>query len=121
MGKYLGAILFGAAIFGISYQYNKRFLDWLRFQSLGTRDYIVERLNMMFVDIPPHKILAGLLMLSFGMGTVVFLLFLPSLFPAILFGSLTTILGWKLPKPIVDVMYRRRTLKFVLQMVDALS
>ena len=38
------------AVFGLSYQYNKSFLDWLRFQSLGTRDYIVEKLNMMFIE-----------------------------------------------------------------------
>ncbi len=121
MVKFLGVILFGAAVFGISYQYNKKFLDWLRFQSLGTRDYIVERLNMMFIDIPPNKILAGLLLLSFGLGSLIFLLFLPNLFPAILFGSLMTVLGWKMPKPIVDIMYRRRVVKFVYQMVDALS
>jgi tight adherence protein B len=121
MFRTFGILLFGVAVFSLSYHYNKRFLDWLRFQSLGTRDYIVERLNMMFIDIPPNKVLLGLFILSFGLGTLVFLLFLPYLFPAILFGGLMTIMGWKAPKPIVDIMYRRRVLKFVFQMVDALS
>jgi tight adherence protein B len=119
--KYFGILFFGAAVFGFSYHYNKRFLDWMRFQSLGTRDYIVERLNMMFIDIPPHKILITLLCLSFGSGSIVFVAFLPNLFPAVLFGSIATVVGWKLPKPLVDWWYRRRTKKFVLQMVDALS
>lgn len=121
MTKALGLIGFGVAVFAISYQYNKRFLDWLRFQSLGTRDYIVEKLNMMFIDIPPHKILIGLFALSFGLGSLVFLAFLPNLFPGIPFAIATTLLGWKAPKPIVDIIYRRRVEKFTVQMVDALS
>jgi tight adherence protein B len=112
---------FGTAVFALSYQYNRRFLDWLRFQSLGTRDYIVERLGMMFIDIPPNKILLGLFALSVGLGTITFLAFLPNLFPGIPFAIFVTILGWKAPKPIVDHIYRKRVDKFTLQMVDALS
>lgn len=119
--KFLGVLGIGIAVFVISYQYNKRFLDWLRFQSLGTRDYIVERLNMMFVEVPPQKILLGLFCLSFGSGTLVFLAFLPQLFPGIPFAIAVTIVGWKAPKPFVEYLYRKRVKKFVVQMVDALS
>jgi tight adherence protein B len=119
--KVLGVLGMGAAIFAVSYQYNARFLDWLRFQSLGTRDYIVERLGMMFIDIPSHKILIGLFALSFGLGTLTFLAFLPNLFPGIPFALAVTVIGWKVPKPIVDRIYQKRVEKFTLQMVDALS
>ena len=86
--KILGVFGFGLAVFIFSYHYNRRFLDWLRFQSLGTRDYIVEKLNMMFIEIEPQKILIGLSSLSFGLGSIVFLSFLPKLFPGIPFGIL---------------------------------
>jgi tight adherence protein B len=119
--RVLGILGFGIAVFGISYQYNKKFLDWLRFQSLGTRDYIAERLSLMFIDLPPHKILLGLFALSFGAGTLTFLAFMPNLFPGFMFGALVTVVGWKAPKPIVDMLYRRRVDKFVVQMVDGLS
>src|SRR4051812_34685193 len=119
--KFLGVFGMGLGVFTLSYHYNKRFLDWLRFQSLGTRDYIVERLSMMFIDIPPQKILIWLFCLSFGMGSIVFLSLLPRLFPGIPLAIMVTIVGWKLPKPIVDMLYKRRTDKFVLQMVDALG
>jgi tight adherence protein B len=121
MIKILAALAAGFAVFGISYYYNTKFLNWLRFQSLGTRDFIVERLNLMFIDIPPHKILLGLFALSFGSGALVFLFFLPDLFPAIMFGTVVTIVGWKAPKPVVNWMYKKRVDKFVLQMVDGLS
>lgn len=119
--KLIGVVGIGVAIFIVSYYYSNRFLDWLRFQSLGTRDYIVERLNMMFIEIPPQKILLWLFCISFGLGSIVFLSFLPKLFPGIPFAIITTMIGWKAPKPFVDWMYKRRVQKFILQMVDALS
>lgn len=119
--KLLGLLLLGISVFGVSYHYNKQFLDWLRFQSLGTRDYITEKLSLMFIDIPAHRVLIALFCMSFGLGTLVFLAFLPNLFPGIPFAIAVTIAGWKAPKPIVDWIYRRRVKKFVLQMVDALG
>ncbi|MEK6705927.1 MAG: type II secretion system F family protein [Bdellovibrionota bacterium] len=121
MLKVIGSLFFGAAVFGVSYHYNKRFLEWLRFQSLGTRDYIVNKLSLMFIDIPQQRILIWMFLLSFGAGLLVFFAFLPNFFPGITFGIVTTIVGWKAPKPIVDFIYDRRVKKFVLQMVDALS
>ena len=119
--KYLGYLLLIAGVFGISYQYNKRFLDWLRFQSLGTRDYVVEKLGLMFIEIPPQRVLLGMFAMSFGLGTVVFLAFLPKLFPGIPLALLATAIGWKAPKPVVDFLFKRRISLFVLQMVDALA
>jgi len=119
--KLIGMIGFGFAAFGLSYHYNKRIVDWFRFQSLGTRDYIVEKLGLMFIEIPPQRILLGLFGVSFGLGSLVFLVFLPNLFPAIPFGIITAVVGWKAPRPFVDWLYNRRVNKFVFQMVDALS
>ncbi len=119
--KYAGLALLGLGVFGISYSYAKRFLDWLRFQSLGTRDYIVDRLGMMFIEVDPQKALLGLLALSFVPASLIFVAFLPSFFPGIPLAVIVAIVGWKAPKPIVDYMYRKRVNKFVIQMVDALS
>jgi tight adherence protein B len=76
---------------------------------------------MMFIEVPPQRILLGLFSISFGFGTVVFLAFLPKLFPGIPFAIAATIVGWKIPKPIVNYIYDKRVKQFVLQMVDALS
>lgn len=115
------SIIVGITIFFVTYSYNVRFIDWLRFQSIGTRDYIVERLNLMFYDIPPGKVLIWMAMGSGIPFLVVFILMMPNLIPGFLFGIIAAIIGWKLPRPIVDIMYERRTKAFNLQMVDALS
>lgn len=119
--RWLGVLGLGVAVFVLSYHYNKRFLEWMRFQSLGTRDYIVERLSVMFIDIPPHHILLGQFILSFGAGIFVFAISLPHWGAGMLLGGVTTVIGWKLPKPIVDVVYQLRVRKFVLQMIDGLA
>lgn len=121
MLKYVGLIGLGVAVFIFSYSYSRRFLDWLRFQSLGTRDYIVDRLNIMFIEVDPNQVLLALFGLSFGLGTIVFLLFLPHLFPGIPFAILMTVVGWKAPKPVVDWIYRRRVEKLTMQMIDGLA
>jgi tight adherence protein B len=46
---------------------------------------------------------------------------LPSFAVGAFFGALTMVMGWMLPKPIVDYMYRKRVDKFVEQMVDGLG
>jgi tight adherence protein B len=117
----IGLSILGVAIFAASYQYSKKFLDWLRFQSIGTRDYVIERLQLMFIDYPPHQIMIAMFAVSFGLGTITFLAFLPKLFPAIFFGVIVAVIGWKAPRPVVDYLYRKRTETFVLQLVDALN
>ena len=119
--KLLYSMLFGAAIFAVTYSYNVRLVDWLRFQSLGTRDKIVEKLNLMFIDIPPQKVLLYMVLCSFIPFFIMFLLFLPKVLPGLLFGSIAAIAGWKAPLPIVNMMLEKRTEKFGLQMVDGLN
>lgn len=117
----LGLIALGVSIFSLAYHFNARFFDWLKFESLGTRDYIVERLASMFIEVPPQRVLAGLFAVSFGLGAVVFLACLPNLYASIILGTITAVVGWKAPRPAIDYFYRRRVTKFVGQMVDGLS
>jgi tight adherence protein B len=115
------AILVGIAVFAMTYQHVERFLDWLRFQSLGTRDYVVEMCGKMFIDITPNKALL-ILIASFVVPFLTFfILFLPQIIPGILFGLIFGVAGWFLPRPIVKYMYQRRIEKFNLMMVDGLA
>jgi tight adherence protein B len=116
----LGLIVFIAALL-VAFQFSSRIIDWVRFQSIGTRDYIAEKLQLMMIDVPPEKILIGQLALSVGAGALVFLLCLPNFQAAFFFMALTSAIGWFLPKPIVDMLYLKRCDRFVNQMVDALG
>ncbi|MBI2605481.1 MAG: type II secretion system F family protein [Deltaproteobacteria bacterium] len=117
----LYALIFGIAVFILSYYYMQRFFDWLRFQSIGTRDYVVEKLNLMFVDTTPGKVLFWMTAAAVGPFLLVFLFFLPKVLPGLLFGALAAVVGWKAPKPVVNFLFQRRIDKFNLQMVDGLN
>lgn len=121
LSLFAALLVFFASVAFVAYRYAERFLEWLRFQSIGTRDYIVERLNMMFIEVSPQKVLMWQFALSALPGALVFLALVPQYFPATLFGIIVTIVGWKAPKPIIDWIYARRVRQFTYQMIDGLN
>jgi tight adherence protein B len=62
-----------------------------------------------------------MLMVSFGMGIIAFAAFWPNLIMGFLVGIALTIVGWSIPKRVVNMYYNRRAGHFVEQMVDALT
>ncbi len=116
----LGSLVFLAALL-VAYQFSGRILDWIRFQSIGTRDYIAEKLQLMMIDVPSDKILLYQVSFALGLGGIVFLLCLPNFAAGAFFGSLMLIFGWLLPRPIVNMLYQKRVDRFVEQMVDGLG
>jgi tight adherence protein B len=115
------SLVFGIAVFIITYHYMQRMLDWLRFQSLGTRDYIVEKMSLMFIEVSPNKVLGWLVAASVGPFVIIFLLCLPKVLAGLFWGSIAAVIGWKLPKPVVNYMFNKRIERFNLQMVDGLN
>lgn len=121
MMRFLGLLFFGIGFIGVSYQVALKGLAWFELQQTGTRDYIHQRLSMMFIEISPDRVLMCMFAASFGLGGVVFLALIPNLLGGLVLGLLTGVIGWKSLRPVVDYLYRRRTDKFVLQLVDGLA
>ncbi len=95
--------------------------SWIGNKIVEERDAMVAKLDLMFVEITPEKALrlyGSYLFCLFLLG--VFFLY-PSVGGGFCFGLLFTCLGWKLPGKVIHAVWKRRTKKFVLQMVDGLS
>ena len=105
----------------VIYFYVDRILAWLHEKSLGNREYILEKLESMFVKTNKKKVTATMIALSFGPGFLIFFILLPNLILGIIFGSVVTILGWQIPKYIVQYLFKKRCTLFVSQMVDGLT
>jgi tight adherence protein B len=116
----LAIIVFISALL-VAYQFSGRIIDWVRFQSIGTRDYIAEKLQLMMIEMPLEKILIYQVSFALGAGMLVFVLCLPALGAGAFFGTMVLIIGWLVPKPFVNMLYLRRVDKFVNQMVDGLG
>lgn len=113
--------LFGICIFIIVILWADKTINFLHKRSLGKRDDVIKLLRLMGMDINEKKITILILLMSFGVGALVFLAFWPNVMMGIFFGASVTIAGWQLPLLIVRIIYESRCTKFVDQMVDGLT
>lgn len=113
--------LFGIAVFIIVLLWAEKVLAWLHKRSLGQREEVVKMLRLMGNDVDEKKITLMILLMSFGVGALVFLLFWPNVLIGAFFGASITIAGWQLPLLLVRMIYEKRCTLFVDQMVDGLT
>jgi tight adherence protein B len=118
----LGVI--GIITFITTYKHSVPVFDWIEKQTVGNREYLLKKLDLMFIKIDPMKLTYGLWFCSFGLGIILFgivAILVGNFYVAILLGILVSFIGWKIPKPLVEFFYERRLKKFQVQMVDALN
>ena len=108
-------------VFVVFYASSDQVITFLRGKSLGSRAEILRLLDLMFVEANEKRVTALLPLLSFGLGTVAFLLFLPNALAGIIIGAMVTVAGWSLPVVLIKTLYDRRSSTFVDQMVDGLT
>lgn len=113
--------LFGFSVFIFSYMNADRILAYFHRKSLGSREEVLRLLDMMMVEVDKDKITYIMLLGSFGLGAIVFLLFWPHVFFALVLGSAVTMLGWAAPKAIVNSIWENRCTKITDQLVDGLT
>jgi tight adherence protein B len=113
----------GMMVFFLSYKYSVNIFDWVEHQTYGTRTYITEKLEFLFIEIPQDKLTYMLLGSSVGLGIFVFLLIgvLGSWIVGTILGAIMAFIGFKAPRMIVDHLVEKRIKAFSLQMVDALQ
>ncbi|MBC7539577.1 MAG: type II secretion system F family protein [Bacteriovorax sp.] len=115
--------LVGILIFALSYKYSVNIFDWVEHQTYGTRTYIMEKLEFLFIEIPQDRLTYILLGSSVGLGSFIFLLFgfLGSWIIGTILGSILAFIGFKAPRMIVNFLVEKRIKAYSLQMVDALQ
>ena len=65
-----GGIIFvvGVAVFLFTYKYSVGIFDWFERQTIGTRTFILEKCEILMMEIKEDHITYGLLGLSLGLG-----------------------------------------------------
>lgn len=116
-------MLVGALIFFLTYKNSVNLFQWVENQTFGTRDYIMEKLDLLFIEIEPSKITMGLLLISFGLGLLVMAIigFFVSWVLGAILGFVVGFIGWKLPKPVIHHLIGKRIKEYNGQVVDALQ
>lgn len=112
---------FGLCVFTIVILWAEKAITWLHKRSLGQRDEVIRILRLMGNDVNEKRVTILILLMSFGLGALVFLAMWPSVLPGAIFGAAITVAGWQLPLLIVRLLYEQRCTKFVDQMVDGVT
>lgn len=110
-----------ACVFIIVYMWFDRFVTYFHTKSLGSREEIIRKLDLMFVKIERERLTWAMLVVSFGPAALIFLLLWPNVVPALIFGAFFMILGFRIPLMVVNILYERRCSIFVNQMVDGMT
>jgi tight adherence protein B len=113
--------LFGICVFTFVILWADKSIAWLHKRSLGQREEVIRIMRLMGMEADQKKITILILLMSFGLGALMFLAFWPNVFIGALFGCSITIAGWQLPLLIVRLLYERRCTTFVDQMVDGIT
>jgi tight adherence protein B len=111
----------GAIVFALSYMWSDRIIQFLHSKSLGNRDYVVQKMQAMFIEVNQKKLTITMLLSSFGLGALFFLLLFPNIIIGLIIATIVTVFGWSVPRLIVDYMFEKRSAKFVDQMVDGMT
>lgn len=113
----------GIMFFILAYVYSHRLFAWIEGQTYGTRAYIMEKLGLLFIEMKPEHVTYILLFLSFGLGFIVLILFgiFSHWLAGFSFALLLSFLGWKIPKPFINLLIDRRLKAYQNQMVDAMT
>jgi tight adherence protein B len=99
----------------------ERILAFLHRNSLGQREEIIRLMDLMFMDVDKKKITTSLLLLSFGVGALMFIMFWPRIGFGTFMFVVFTVLGWVLPKHYFTYLYNKRCDRLVDQMVDGMT
>ena len=110
-----------AAAFVIAYLWADRVLRWLHARSLGQREEILRLMDLMYMQPDKKRVTTLMLLLSFGVGGVFFILLWPHVVLGLVMGGILTVLGWSIPKYLVQSLWERRCAVFVNQMVDGMT
>ena len=113
--------VFGICVFVLVIIWADKVINWLREKSLGRRDQVIKTMRLMGMEVDEKKITAIMLLLSFGLGVMFFLLLWPNVLIGLFMGASITVAGWQIPPLLIQIIYENRCTKFVDQMVDGLT
>lgn len=108
-------------VFLIVYLNVERVLSFLRRRSLGQREEVIRLLELMFVEVDERRVTQLMLLMSFGLGGLMFIALWPNIIPGFILGATITVAGWSIPKNVVLSLWNKRCNQFVTQMVDGMT
>ncbi len=123
LGKTGTALTVGLIFFLYTYKNSIKLFAWIEDQTFGTRDYILTKFELLHIEVEPNRITYVLVFLSLGVSIIVIGIcaLLGKIGLGLFLGIILSIVGWKIPRTLVDIMVKNRIQKYSYQMTDALQ
>lgn len=118
---WLVMILAGVSVFFTFYFWADKLFVRLVEKSTSKKSSIMMHMKLMGMDVDELKVTRMLLLSSFGLGFLFFVVAWPNIPVGFFLGASAGIAGFQLPPIIFKTLYERRCNLFVDQMVDALT
>lgn len=113
--------LIGLSVFFTFYFWADKILVRLYDKSVSKKSDIMLHMKLMGMEVDEKKVTRMLVLSSFGLGFLLFVLTWPNVPVGLFLGISAGIAGFQLPPIIFKTLYERRCNLFVDQMVDALT
>lgn len=113
--------LFGISIFFAVYMWADKLFTGIYAKSISKKSQVMLHMKLLGMDVDEKKVTRLLLLSSFGLGFLVFLLAWPNVGLGTFFGISVSIAGFQLVPIIYKSLYEKRCTQFTDQMVDALT
>lgn len=115
--------IIGIMVFSFCFIYSSKIFDWIEQQTFGTRNHILEQFELLFIEVKPEYVTYALLTLSFGLGIIILIFF--GIFSmwliGLILGIIISFIGWKIPRPFVKFLVKRRVKAYQGQLIDSLT
>jgi tight adherence protein B len=113
--------IFGVTIFIMAYFSAERVIAFLQKRSLGQREEVMDLMDRMFMDVNKKRVTMMMLLGSFGVGSIFFLITWPNFLAGIIIASVVTVIGWSVPKIVMTYLWETRCVQLTDQMVDGMT
>ncbi|AGH96590.1 type II secretion system F family protein [Pseudobdellovibrio exovorus] len=119
--NWLVMILVGVSVFFSIYFWADKIFTKLTNAGLSKKSDVLQYMKLMGMEVNEAKVNRMLLLSSFGVGFLFFVISWPNVSVGLFLGASAGIAGFQLPPIIFKALYERRCSVFVDQMVDALT
>ena len=113
--------LFGISIFIAVYMWADTIFTKVYAKSISKKSQVMMHMKLLGMDVDEKKVTRLLLLSSFGLGFLTFLIAWPNIGFGAFFGISVTIAGFQVVPLIYKSLYEKRCGQFTDQMVDALT
>ncbi|MBF0311841.1 MAG: type II secretion system F family protein [Oligoflexia bacterium] len=115
--------IFGLIFFILTYRNSVTLFQWIENQTYGRKEFIMNKFEFLHIKVKEEYVVYALLAIAFVIPSLIAAIFAfwGSFVWAAIFFTLFALLGWFIPKPLINYLCQQRIDQYQTQMIDGLN